>query len=522
MKKQAIYNEWKVVINDDNSVSVFKNEKRCSNSTKALREIASKVDFSFGANWNTRQKGSKLVDFLNSNAPQPSVLKQKNNVRVEVEIIEHEYAAFDSNDEMAGGESFAFNSDEGPSEVRIYVDGEEVDFDWEDDFNEYSEYQTFDLEKKWNNDDIVKFGYYDNVATKVWDFDVEKFDIKKLGFYYKCFDVQFTPADHNREEHIITLRYDNQIIEEDAESYQWSGGEFVQRWCMWEDVKTQLEQKYDKVNYEENIFFVQFKGKWGLVDAKGNEIVSPRYDWMGNGFVDGIITFGFKGSGVGYVNASGVEIAPPKYQLGSDFCNGYAHVMLNDKWGFIDKSGKEIIPLPHEIVWEFVDGKAKAILNGKEFEMSETIYQADPADDKQELHGLSHIFGSLACLMADIDDETADEKVGFILSIAEQFDEFDADLVRLRLMLEKMGICDYDSYPALAKEVPEEHRVKMLMALTMVSVSDFKIKSREMNLLSRLVNVWNIDCDYANNLINHIIERINSSHPATVTTRTLE
>lgn len=61
------------------------------------------------------------------------------------------------------------------------------------------------MEEKWNSEDIVKIGYYDNLAGKTWEFDVENFDINKLSFYYECFDAIFGPADHNWEEHRITL-----------------------------------------------------------------------------------------------------------------------------------------------------------------------------------------------------------------------------------------------------------------------------------------------------------------------------
>ena len=91
------------------------------------------------------------------------------------------------------------------------------------------------MEEKWNSEDIVKFGYYDNIAGKTWEFDVENFDINKLSFYYECFDAIFGPADHNWEEHRITLRYDGKEVEEDLEAYGCSNGDFEQRWYMYDD-----------------------------------------------------------------------------------------------------------------------------------------------------------------------------------------------------------------------------------------------------------------------------------------------
>jgi hypothetical protein len=40
-------------------------------------------------------------------------------------------------------------------------------------------------------------------------------------------------------------------------------------------------------------------------------------------------------------------------------------VALDDKWGFIDKTGKEVIPLKYDAMEEFSDGMAKVELDGK-------------------------------------------------------------------------------------------------------------------------------------------------------------
>ena len=169
-----------------------------------------------------------------ANVAQPS---RKNCVRVvvDIEITEHEYVAFDCGDEMVGGESFVFNSDDNPGFIRITVDGKEIEFDEEELRSEFSDYEPFDMEEKWNSEDIVKFGYYDNIAGKTWEFDVEDFDINKLSFYYECFDAIFGPADHNWEEHRITLRYDGKEIEEDYNAYSCDNGEFEQVWYLYDD-----------------------------------------------------------------------------------------------------------------------------------------------------------------------------------------------------------------------------------------------------------------------------------------------
>ena len=145
--------------------------------------------------------------------------------------------AFDCGDEMVGSSSFVFNGDDSPGFIRITVDGKEIEFDEEalSDRSEYSDYEPFDMEEKWNSEDIVKFGYYDNFAGKTWEFDVENFDINKLSFYYECFDAIFGPADYNCEEHRITLRYDGKEVEEDLNAYSCDYGDFEQEWYMYDD-----------------------------------------------------------------------------------------------------------------------------------------------------------------------------------------------------------------------------------------------------------------------------------------------
>lgn len=173
--------------------------------------------------------------------------KKVNHVVVEIEITEHEYMALDGDDEMVGGESFVFNGDESPDFIRITVDGNEIEFDEDElsDRSKYSDYEPFDMEEKWDSEDIAKFGYYDNIAGKTWEFDVEDFDIEKLSFYYQCFDVKFGPADYDSEEHRITLRYDEAEIEEDFDAYSCENGEFEQEWCLYDD------EDDDECSYEE-------------------------------------------------------------------------------------------------------------------------------------------------------------------------------------------------------------------------------------------------------------------------------
>lgn len=313
--------------------------------------------------------------------------KKANHVVVDIEITEHEYMAMDRDDEMVGGESFVFNGDDSPGFIRITVDGNEIEFDEDalSDRSKYSDYESFDLGAKWNSDDVVKFGYYDNLAGKTWEFDVENFDIEKLSFYYQCFDVKFGPADYDCEEHRITLRYAEEEIEEDYDAYSCENGEFEQEWCLYDDEDDDCCDDNDSDNSE---------------------------------------------------------------------------------------------------------------------------------DDEEEsyIDSVSRVFGILAFTAANLDDEVTEEEVGAIIGIAKSFG-FNVDLVKQAVMLEKMGIRSYDSQSELAASIPEEYHDNLFQGIIMVLIADFKLRQVELDFLSGLKDIWGLDDDYVDDVLNYHVQRLSARHP---------
>ena len=61
-KKSVIAGEYVVSVLDSGSIEIY---RIYDNVKGALREIAEKEGFEYDQAWNTRQFGSKLVDFLN-------------------------------------------------------------------------------------------------------------------------------------------------------------------------------------------------------------------------------------------------------------------------------------------------------------------------------------------------------------------------------------------------------------------------------------------------------------------------
>ena len=66
----------------------------------------------------------------------------------------------------------------------------------------------------------------------------------------------------------------------------------------------------------------------------------------------------------GFVDKSGHEVIPCKYDYTNCFSEGLALVVLNDKYGFIDKNGREVIPCKYEYAEDFNKGLAFVELDG--------------------------------------------------------------------------------------------------------------------------------------------------------------
>ena len=62
-KKSAISGEYMLGVLESGSIEVY---RVYDNIKGALREVAEKEGFEYDPEWNTRQFGSKLIDFLNS------------------------------------------------------------------------------------------------------------------------------------------------------------------------------------------------------------------------------------------------------------------------------------------------------------------------------------------------------------------------------------------------------------------------------------------------------------------------
>ena len=64
----------------------------------------------------------------------------------------------------------------------------------------------------------------------------------------------------------------------------------------------------------------------------------------------------------GFIDATGKRMIPLKYDDIDIFCEGLAAVRVDGKWGFIDKTGKEVVPPHYDAVARFRVGLARSLL----------------------------------------------------------------------------------------------------------------------------------------------------------------
>jgi len=130
-------------------------------------------------------------------------------------------------------------------------------------------------------------------------------------------------------------------------------------------------KKYDRVEPFNGVGLaeVRLNGKCGFVDKTGKEVVPPKYDYVGD-FHGGPAEVELGGKW-GFIDEQGKELVSPKYDYVDNFYEiigadgGFAKVWLDDKVGLIDYDGTEWIKPKYDYLGDFHGGLAAVKLNGK-------------------------------------------------------------------------------------------------------------------------------------------------------------
>ena len=108
---------------------------------------------------------------------------------------------------------------------------------------------------------------------------------------------------------------------------------------------------------EKKLYKVRRNGKYGYVDKSGHEVIPCKYD-RAEYFSEGLACV-WKDDKSGFIDKEGREVIPCKFDNAFYFSEGLACVKKYDKWGFIDKEGREVIPCKYDYVVNFSEGLAK-------------------------------------------------------------------------------------------------------------------------------------------------------------------
>ena len=143
-----------------------------------------------------------------------------------------------------------------------------------------------------------------------------------------------------------------------------------------------LDTSGNKIKEFEDVFYANAvsEGKirirqndlYGAMDMSGNIIVEPRYACsVSNAAMENSLIYRenravfFKDEKYGYLDETGKEVIPARFQKAELFRNGLAAVKENDKWGYIDSSGEYVIQPQYDDADSFFANVAEVKQNGE-------------------------------------------------------------------------------------------------------------------------------------------------------------
>ncbi len=89
--------------------------------------------------------------------------------------------------------------------------------------------------------------------------------------------------------------------------------------------------------FSEGFLIKNFRGKYGVFDSLGNELVAPKFDYLGP-FVEGRAQVRDAGKW-GFIAPNGNYVCEPRFDEVENYSSGMALVQLDKKWGYINHSG---------------------------------------------------------------------------------------------------------------------------------------------------------------------------------------
>ncbi len=125
------------------------------------------------------------------------------------------------------------------------------------------------------------------------------------------------------------------------------------------------------------IRFQDDSGKYGFRNEFKKVVIQPKYEDAGIAFSEDLAPVKLNGKW-GFIDKSGKEVIPFKFDETYFFKEGLAAVKSNDKWGFIDKNSVLVIPYKYDMGAFFEsDGYAKVYRNGRKYRVDKYSNETD-------------------------------------------------------------------------------------------------------------------------------------------------
>ena len=105
-----------------------------------------------------------------------------------------------------------------------------------------------------------------------------------------------------------------------------------------------------------------FSGKWGYINTSGEEVIPCRYDFA-HYFTDGYAGVE-KDDKFGLIDKAGNLVIPFQYEDGFGTSEGYMIVSRGEKYGIVDLNNRLIVPMEYDDLSDVVDGVAYAVRDG--------------------------------------------------------------------------------------------------------------------------------------------------------------
>ena len=109
-----------------------------------------------------------------------------------------------------------------------------------------------------------------------------------------------------------------------------------------------------RVRQPSGLFFTMRNGRWGLNDARGNEVVPPIYEqWRA--YAEDLFLVRQENKW-GIIDIAGNEVIPAIYEQLSTYADDLFLACLDGKWGIIDTAGNEITPAIYDRIGPLRNG----------------------------------------------------------------------------------------------------------------------------------------------------------------------